>query len=36
MAFLREQTYGMAPEQMQSAIARAEAKFVAKPPAIFN
>lgn len=36
MTFLRGQTYGMAPEQMQAAIARAEAKFVAKPPAIFN
>lgn len=36
MMFLREQTYAMAPEKMRRAIAKAEAKFAAKPPAIFQ
>ena len=36
MAFLRDQTYGMAPSQQQSAIAKAHARFEASKPAIFN
>ena len=36
MAFLRDQTYGMAPSAQQAAIARAQARFEASKPAIFH
>lgn len=36
MAFLREQTYGMAPEKARKKIAKAYEKFEAKKPAIFR
>jgi len=36
MSFLRDQTYGMAPSDQQASIARAQARFEASKPAIFN
>ena len=36
MNFLRAQTYGMAPADKQASIARAEARFEASKPAIFQ
>lgn len=36
MTFLRQQTYGMAPERQQPAIARAEARWNESKPKIFN
>ncbi len=36
MAFLREQTYSMAPDKLQMSLARAQARFESKKPAIFN
>ena len=36
MAFLRAQTYGMAPDDWQPALARATAQFQARKPSIFT
>ena len=36
MQFLRRETYGMAPSEMQAPIARAEKRFFEKKPAIFH
>ncbi|MEM6535311.1 MAG: lysophospholipid acyltransferase family protein [Pseudomonadota bacterium] len=36
MAFLRAQTYGMAPQRLHAALAKAEAQFEQNKPAIFH